>query len=153
VSRPPLTRAAIDEIRQLESGAEFGPWIVNTDKTGIGANWQIADFGYDDAAPDGVQLTTDGLRVSECRSAGALNEAKFCAAIRNNAVALLDAAAWAIEHGYGGDESQLLLIQPSFTVIEQLRTHANGYCGDGATPQCFGAMRDLIDQLTAEVSR
>jgi hypothetical protein len=33
------------------------------------------------------------------------------------------------------------------TPIAELRQHAEGYCGEGATPKCFARMRDLIDEI------
>jgi len=37
--------------------------------------------------------------------------------------------------------------------LAELRQHAYGYCGDGATPECFGRMRDLLETVTETVSR
>lgn len=106
-----ITRDEVFALRALERLAEWGPWRVETDKERFGLNWLIAGFGYDengDVSYD-VYLTTDGLHASECRSNGAKADADLVAALRNAAPALIDAAEWALEHGYG---DQLTLTQP-----------------------------------------
>lgn len=36
--------------------------------------------------------------------------------------------------------------------LVELAQHAAGYCGEGATPACFGRMRDLIEAVTETVT-
>jgi hypothetical protein len=101
-----ITRERIFELRKLERGAEWGPWIVEAGKGFSGDNWLIASFGNDCATNLDVYLTTDHVHASECRSMGAKAEADFLAAIRNAATQLLNAAEWALENGY---DDQLMI--------------------------------------------
>lgn len=103
-----ITRDELLTLRALECLAEWGPWIVETDKEKMGNNWLLAGFGTDDdgAVSYDVFMTTDGLHASECRGNGAKADADLCAALRNSARELIDAAEWALENGYG---DQLML--------------------------------------------
>ena len=72
---------ALRDLAKLHAQAEYGPWLCVVGEKAH-ENWILCSTGAHPVTDEQVYVTTDRLRVSECRGNGAEADAQWIAATR-----------------------------------------------------------------------
>jgi len=134
-----MKRPPIDEIRKRVEAARLGPWITKDymDKSQVGRDWELADFGECGHHNRKVWMTTKDQPASMSNGACPCEDADFCAHSRQDIPALLAYVGelerdikklvyWCLKGGEisHARASQFLRIDPCDLDDEKLRAEA-----------------------------